>query len=288
MNHATQINFVSAGANNQNKNTELESAGNDTEVRYNQKQNLADTTFGEWEKHTKGIGAKLLLSMGFQLGRGLGKNLHGRTGIVEVNMRKGKYGVGASIHEGQEKQKSEMKCHADADEYKHKNISKVGEKDFPHAALKKGKVECQQCGKTFGSLDSLSAHEKAKNHNRAYADENKYKKISKARREKVARNRFLCEQVSWQETKKKTMAMVEPTWDRHFGKPFGSLTSFSAYERPKRHNLMKDKNSAPSEKKSAYGDLLKCNTCFVSFDTVKERAKHELKCNKSKRKCLSG
>ena len=61
--------------------------------------------FGSWEKHTKGIGAKLLLNMGFQPGKGLGKNLQGRPNIVEgrsqrFNMEgqtgKGKQKVGVS------------------------------------------------------------------------------------------------------------------------------------------------------------------------------------------------
>ena len=247
--HSAPINFVSAGVNNQNKYMEVESARNNMEVSSNQKQNLADASFGGWEKHTKGIGAKLLLSMGFQPGRGLGKNLDGRTEIVEVHMRKGKGGVGTSSHERQDKQKSEMKGHAD--DYKHKNFSKFREKVSLQVVKKKAKVECQECGKTFGSLDSLISHAKAKHNN-----ENRYKKISKARREKVAKKRFFGEQVPLQEAKK--------------------------------HNLMKDKNSVPSEKKSAYGDLLKCDTCYVSFITVKERVKHEFKCNISKRKCLSG
>ena len=273
--HSAPINFVSAGVNNQNKYMEVESARNNMEVSSNQKQNLADASFGGWEKHTKGIGAKLLLSMGFQPGRGLGKNLDGRTEIVEVHMRKGKGGVGTSSHERQDKQKSEMKGHAD--DYKHKNFSKFREKVSLQVVKKKAKVECQECGKTFGSLDSLISHAKAKHNN-----ENRYKKISKARREKVAQKRFFCEQVPLQEAKKK--ANVEHTWGWQCGKPFGSLASFRA----KKHNQMKDKNSVPSEKKSAYGDLLKCDTCYVSFITVKERVKHEFKCNISKRKCLSG
>ena len=66
---------------------------------YAQPQSLGKG-FGEWEKHTKGIGAKLLLNMGFQPGKGLGKNLQGRSAIVEAHLRKGKGAIGAYGHEG--------------------------------------------------------------------------------------------------------------------------------------------------------------------------------------------
>ena len=51
--------------------------------------------FGDWEKHTRGIGAKLLLKMGYESGKGLGKDLQGRSNIVEAFVRQGRGAIGA-------------------------------------------------------------------------------------------------------------------------------------------------------------------------------------------------
>lgn len=61
--------------------------------------------FGDWEKHTKGIGAKLLMKMGYQSGKGLGKDLQGRSTIVEAHLRKGRGAIGAY---GREKSAPDM------------------------------------------------------------------------------------------------------------------------------------------------------------------------------------
>lgn len=56
---------------------------------------LAEKGVGSWEVHTKGIGAKLLLQMGFQPGKGLGKQLQGISAPVEAHVRKGRGAIGA-------------------------------------------------------------------------------------------------------------------------------------------------------------------------------------------------
>lgn len=58
-------------------------------------KNLINQGVGNWEKHTKGIGAKLLLQMGFQPGKGLGKDLQGISAPVEAHLRKGRGAIGA-------------------------------------------------------------------------------------------------------------------------------------------------------------------------------------------------
>lgn len=57
-------------------------------------KNASNDEFGSWEKHTKGIGQKLLLQMGYEPGKGLGKSLQGITTPIEAKLRKGKGAIG--------------------------------------------------------------------------------------------------------------------------------------------------------------------------------------------------
>ncbi|KAJ6647494.1 Septin-interacting protein 1 [Pseudolycoriella hygida] len=57
--------------------------------------NASSRGTAEWEQHTKGIGAKLLLQMGYQPGKGLGKDLQGIPQPVQAHMRSGRGAIGA-------------------------------------------------------------------------------------------------------------------------------------------------------------------------------------------------
>lgn len=57
--------------------------------------NLKSQGLGNWEAHTRGIGAKLLLKMGYQPGKGLGKELQGIATPVQAHLRKGRGAIGA-------------------------------------------------------------------------------------------------------------------------------------------------------------------------------------------------
>ena len=85
---------------------------------------------GNWEEHTRGIGAKLLLKMGFEAGKGLGKNLQGRSTIVEAHLRKGRGAIGAYGKEGNRPKEQKIDSEEEEEEKFHDNLhqwKKVGQ-----------------------------------------------------------------------------------------------------------------------------------------------------------------
>ena len=71
---------------------------------------------GEWERHTRGIGAKILERYGHVAGKGLGKSLQGISTPVEAFKRKGKAALGFYGTERTERSKQDFPVKQDEEE----------------------------------------------------------------------------------------------------------------------------------------------------------------------------
>ena len=83
-----------------------------------------DPNLAQWEKHTKGIGMKLLSKMGFKAGEGLGSGKNGRKGIskvIEVVVRPNNLGLGF----GNFKEASQLKANKQLENELHGNSADV-------------------------------------------------------------------------------------------------------------------------------------------------------------------
>lgn len=69
----------------------MASSNKNSKASKNEPQNVA-----EWEKHTKGIGSKILRNMGFKPGQGLGKNSDGIVEPITIQANKGRSTLGST------------------------------------------------------------------------------------------------------------------------------------------------------------------------------------------------
>ena len=178
--------------------------------------------------------------MGYQPGKGLGKNLQGRPEIVKVYQRKGKGAVGAYGHEGQETQIDEMKDPTSKAKKEVRN-----KPNFSSVKAKKSK---------FPKRNGCKPSDTWRQNTRVTKiwTRSKTKFLFKADQPRSPH-------VTIRDVKSPHQDNIKSTNDK--------------VVTPKRRDLPPQRR-----KESAYGSLLECNTCSKSFDTIEERKKHELKC----------
>lgn len=116
---------------------------------------------GGWEAHTKGIGAKLMLQMGYQPGKGLGKTAQGITAPVEAQLRRGRGAIGAYGPE-----KTPKLAEVNRPKLDEADIKKLKAKPRVSQWRKKDKAEKKPASYAYRSVDELIEDGKTKKNRR--------------------------------------------------------------------------------------------------------------------------
>nr|ABC69929.1 STIP [Pimephales promelas] len=112
---------------------------------------------GSWEKHTRGIGQKLLQKMGYIPGKGLGKNAQGIVNPIEAKLRKGKGAVGAYGNERTQQSLQDFPVIDSEEEEEQEFQRELGQwRKDPGTTKKKPKY-------SYKSVEELKAHGKLAN-----------------------------------------------------------------------------------------------------------------------------
>lgn len=121
--------------------------------------NAPEQEIGKWERHTKGIGLKLLLQQGYRPGKGLGKTLQGISEPVEAKQRKGRGAVGAYGSERTEQQLRQAEKIIDSEEEEDQDFKKqLGQ----WKKSEEGKKKIKYVYKTVDDVISEGGHRKIK------------------------------------------------------------------------------------------------------------------------------